>query len=231
MADRHRRSRSCGWCSRVNFFGTIARRRERHLYVAIWFYIATIITVAVLHIVNILALPVSAVQELFDLRRRAGRVRAVVVRPQRRRVLPDDAVPRHHVLLPAEGGGAAGVLATGCRSSTSGRWSSSTSGRARTTCSTRRCRTGRSARHGVLAHAVAPSWGGMVNGLLTLRGAWDKRARGSGAQVLRRRRHLLRHGDVRRADAVDQERQRARALHRLDHRARPHRRAGLERRS
>ncbi len=44
----------------VNFFGTIARRRERHIYVAIWFYMATIITVAILHIVNNLALPVSA---------------------------------------------------------------------------------------------------------------------------------------------------------------------------
>jgi cytochrome c oxidase cbb3-type subunit I/II len=43
----------------VNFFGTIVRRRERHIYVAIWFYIATIITVAVLHIVNSLAIPVS----------------------------------------------------------------------------------------------------------------------------------------------------------------------------
>ena len=43
----------------VNFFGTIVRRRERHLYVAIWFYIATILTVAVLHIVNSLELPVT----------------------------------------------------------------------------------------------------------------------------------------------------------------------------
>lgn len=43
----------------VNFFGTLFRRRERHIYVAIWFYIATIITVAVLHIVNSLELPVS----------------------------------------------------------------------------------------------------------------------------------------------------------------------------
>lgn len=43
----------------VNFFGTIIRRRERHIYVAIWFYIATIITVAVLHIVNSIELPVS----------------------------------------------------------------------------------------------------------------------------------------------------------------------------
>lgn len=44
----------------VNFFGTIIKRRERHIYVAIWFYIATIVTVAVLYIVNNLAIPVSA---------------------------------------------------------------------------------------------------------------------------------------------------------------------------
>ncbi len=43
----------------VNFFGTIFRRRERHIYVAIWFYIATIVTVAILHIVNSINLPVS----------------------------------------------------------------------------------------------------------------------------------------------------------------------------
>lgn len=43
----------------VNFFGTLARRRERHLYVALWFYIATIITVAILHIVNSVEIPVS----------------------------------------------------------------------------------------------------------------------------------------------------------------------------
>jgi cytochrome c oxidase cbb3-type subunit I/II len=43
----------------VNFFWTLAKRREKHLYVAIWFYIATIITVAVLHIVNSFEIPVS----------------------------------------------------------------------------------------------------------------------------------------------------------------------------
>ncbi|HLO81557.1 MAG TPA: cytochrome-c oxidase, cbb3-type subunit I, partial [Chitinophagaceae bacterium] len=45
-----------GW----NMFWTILKRRERHLYVAIWFYIATFVTVAVLHIVNSLAIPASA---------------------------------------------------------------------------------------------------------------------------------------------------------------------------
>ena len=44
-----------GW----NMFGTIIKRRERHLYVAIWFYIATFITVAMLHIVNSFEIPVS----------------------------------------------------------------------------------------------------------------------------------------------------------------------------
>lgn len=44
-----------GW----NMFATILKRRERHLYVAIWFYIATFVTVAVLHIVNSFELPIG----------------------------------------------------------------------------------------------------------------------------------------------------------------------------
>ncbi|HEY0872070.1 MAG TPA: cytochrome-c oxidase, cbb3-type subunit I [Vicinamibacterales bacterium] len=44
-----------GW----NMIGTIMQRRERHMYVAIWFYLATFITVALLHVVNSLELPVS----------------------------------------------------------------------------------------------------------------------------------------------------------------------------
>jgi cytochrome c oxidase cbb3-type subunit I/II len=43
----------------INMFMTILKRRERHLYVAIWFYIATWVTVAMLHIVNSLAIPTS----------------------------------------------------------------------------------------------------------------------------------------------------------------------------
>ncbi len=41
----------------VNFIGTLVKRRERHLYVALWFYLASIITVAILHIFNNLAIP------------------------------------------------------------------------------------------------------------------------------------------------------------------------------
>ncbi len=43
----------------VNFFMTLIRRRERHMYVALWFYIATIITVAILHVFNNLVVPSS----------------------------------------------------------------------------------------------------------------------------------------------------------------------------
>lgn len=43
----------------VNMFGTILKRRESHLYVAIWFYIATWVTVAMLHIVNSFEVPVT----------------------------------------------------------------------------------------------------------------------------------------------------------------------------
>ncbi|MHA8109364.1 cytochrome-c oxidase, cbb3-type subunit I [Aquirufa sp. A-Brett2-W8] len=43
----------------INMFGTIFKRRERHLYVAIWFYIATFITVEVLHLTNSVQLPIS----------------------------------------------------------------------------------------------------------------------------------------------------------------------------
>ncbi len=46
----------------INMFGTILKRREKHLYVAIWFYIATWVTVAMLHIVNSIEIPVSALK-------------------------------------------------------------------------------------------------------------------------------------------------------------------------
>ncbi|MDA3613593.1 cytochrome-c oxidase, cbb3-type subunit I [Polluticaenibacter yanchengensis] len=43
----------------INMFGTILTRRERHLYVAIWFFIGSWVTVALLHIVNSFEIPVS----------------------------------------------------------------------------------------------------------------------------------------------------------------------------
>ncbi|WP_337873361.1 cytochrome-c oxidase, cbb3-type subunit I [Ignavibacterium sp.] len=43
----------------INMIGTLLKRRESHIYVAIWFYIATWVTVAVLHIVNSFEIPVT----------------------------------------------------------------------------------------------------------------------------------------------------------------------------
>src|SRR5690606_17306946 len=43
------------------FLGTIIKRREPHIYVANWFYLSFIVTIAMLHVVNNLAMPVSIV--------------------------------------------------------------------------------------------------------------------------------------------------------------------------
>ncbi|MCF3934427.1 cytochrome-c oxidase, cbb3-type subunit I [Acuticoccus sp. M5D2P5] len=46
-------------CFLIQFLGTIIRRQEPHIYVANWFYLAFIVTIAMLHVVNNLAIPVS----------------------------------------------------------------------------------------------------------------------------------------------------------------------------
>ncbi|MGF1637147.1 MAG: cytochrome-c oxidase, cbb3-type subunit I [Cyclobacteriaceae bacterium] len=43
----------------ANMIGMLLKRRERHMYVAIWFYVASFVTVAVLHLVNSFELPIS----------------------------------------------------------------------------------------------------------------------------------------------------------------------------
>ena len=49
-------------CYLVTFLGTLMKRKEPHIYVANWFYLAFIVTIAVLHVVNNLAMPVSLLQ-------------------------------------------------------------------------------------------------------------------------------------------------------------------------
>ena len=74
-----------------------------------------------------------------------------------------------------------------------------------------------------------PSWGGMINGLMTLSGAWDKLRTDPGRAPARRVGRLLRHVDLRGAGDEHQVGQLAVALHRLDHRPRAFRRARLGR--
>ena len=94
----------------VVFFGTIALRKVKHIYVANWFFAAYIITIAVLHIFNSLAMPVTLTKSYSVYAGRRRRDGAVVVRPQRRRFLPDRRVPRHDVLLHPEAGGSPGLF-------------------------------------------------------------------------------------------------------------------------
>jgi cytochrome c oxidase cbb3-type subunit I/II len=60
MANRYRNCIDLG-CFFINMIGTIIKRRERHLYVAIWFYLATFVGCS-LHIFNSLSLPVSGMK-------------------------------------------------------------------------------------------------------------------------------------------------------------------------
>ena len=46
----------------INFFGTLWKRREKHIYVSIWFYISTVLTIALLYIVNNIQIPVSMME-------------------------------------------------------------------------------------------------------------------------------------------------------------------------
>lgn len=46
----------------INLIMTMVKRRQRHLYVALWFYLGTWVTVAVLHIVNSMAIPVTVLK-------------------------------------------------------------------------------------------------------------------------------------------------------------------------
>lgn len=48
----------------INMFGTILKRRENHLYVAVWFYIGTWITVTVLHVIKNLEIPYSMMHSI-----------------------------------------------------------------------------------------------------------------------------------------------------------------------
>jgi cytochrome c oxidase cbb3-type subunit 1 len=74
-----------------------------------------------------------------------------------------------------------------------------------------------------------PSWGGMINGLMTLSGAWDKLRTDPVIADDGDLGRVLRHVDLRRPDDVDPRGELAVALHRLDDRSRALRCAGLER--
>lgn len=158
----------------LNMMGTIVKRREKHMYVAIWFYIATFLTVAVLHIVNSFAIPVSFLKSYSMY---AGVQDALVQWWYGHNAvaffLTTPFLGIMYYFIPKAAGrpvysyrlsiihfwaliflyiwaGPHHLLYTALPD-----WAQSL---------------------GVVFSVmlVAPSWGGMINGLLTLRGAWDK---------------------------------------------------------
>lgn len=158
----------------VNMIGTIIKRREKQMYVAIWFYIATFVTVAVLHIVNSIELPISLTKSYSVY---AGVQDALVQWWYGHNAvaffLTTPFLGMMYYYLPK----AAGRPVYSYKLSILHFWSliflyiwagphhllySSLPDWAQSL--------------GVVFSImlIAPSWGGMVNGLLTLRGAWDK---------------------------------------------------------
>lgn len=158
----------------INMFGTIVKRREKHMYVAIWFYIATFVTVAVLHIVNSFQLPISAFKSYYLF---AGVQDALVQWWYGHNAvaffLTTPYLGMMYYFLPKM----ANRPVYSYKLSILHFWSlifiyiwagphhllyTSLPGWAQ------------SLGVAFSVMLIAPSWGGMINGLLTLRGAWDK---------------------------------------------------------
>jgi cytochrome c oxidase cbb3-type subunit I/II len=158
----------------INMIGTIIKRREKQMYVAIWFYLATFVTVAVLHIVNSIEIPVSFTKSYSVY---AGVQDALVQWWYGHNAvaffLTTPFLGMMYYFLPK----AAGRPVYSYKLSILHFWSlifiyiwagphhllySSLPDWAQ------------SLGVAFSIMLIAPSWGGMVNGLLTLRGAWDK---------------------------------------------------------
>src|SRR5690606_13691135 len=159
-----------GW----SLIGTILKRRQRHMYVAIWFYIATFVTVAVLHIFNSLALPVSALKRYSVY---AGVQDALVQWWYGHNavafVLTTPFLGLMYYFVPK----AANRPAYSYRLSIIHFWSLIFIyiwAGPHHLLYTALPEWAQNLGVAFSVMLLAPSWGGMINGLLTLRGAWDK---------------------------------------------------------
>ncbi|MBH1958603.1 cytochrome-c oxidase, cbb3-type subunit I [Kaistella faecalis] len=160
----------------INMFGTIAKRRVRHLYVAIWFYLGTWVAIAMLHIFNNLEVPLSFVGWK-SYSAYAGVKDALVQWWYGHNavafVLTTPVLGLMYYFLPK----AANRPVFSYKLSIIHFWSlifvyiwagphhlqyTAVPGWAQALAT------------GFSIMLIAPSWGGMLNGLLTLRGAWDK---------------------------------------------------------
>lgn len=158
----------------INFFWTLAKRNEKHMYVAIWFYIASIVTVAVLHIVNSLAIPVGPLKSYSIF---GGAQDALVQWWYGHNAvaffLTTPVLGIMYYFLPK----AAGRPVYSYRLSIIHFWALIFVyiwAGPHHLLNTALPDWAQSLGMVFSVMLVAPSWGGMINGLLTLRGAWDK---------------------------------------------------------
>ncbi len=195
----------------VIFIGTLMKREEPHIYVANWFYLAFILTIAVLHIGNNLAVPISVYlrQELLGRVRRAERDDPVVVWPQRGGLLPDRGLPRDDVLLHPEGGEPAGVFLPAVGGALLVADIHVYLGRSAPPALDRAARLDADAGHGVLDHAVDAVLGRHDQRPDDAVGCVGQAAHRSRPALLGHRRRLLRHVHLRGPGDVDPRRQRA----------------------
>jgi cytochrome c oxidase cbb3-type subunit 1 len=213
----------------VVFFGTIVKRKIKHIYVANWFFGAYIITIALLHIFNNLEMPVT-LWKSYSLY--TGAVDAMVQWWYGHNAvgffLTTAFLGMMYYFVPKQAGrpvysyrlsvvhfwalisiymwaGPHHLLYTALPD-----WAQSL---------------------GMVFSLIllAPSWGGMINGMMTPERRLGKAAHRPDHQVHDRRAVVLRHEHVRRPDDVDQDGQRTQPLHRLDRRPRAFRRPRLGR--
>ena len=213
----------------VVFFATLARRRIRHIYVANWYYGAFIIAVALLHVVNNLALPVS-LSKSYPVY--SGAVDAMVQWWYGHNAvaffLTAGFLGMMYYFVPRQ----AQQPLWSYRFSIVNFWA---------LISIYMWAGGHHLLYTALPDWVQsvgmafsllllmPSLGSAANGLMTFNGSWGKAQDRSRRQVHGARAGVLPRRDVRRLDDGDQVRQLALALHRLDYRARAFRRDRLGR--
>ena len=171
----------------------------------------------------------DVLEVLLGVRGRAGRDGAVVVRPQRGRLLPHRRLPRHDVLLHPQAGQPAGVFVPPVGGALLGADLHLHVGGPAPPALHGAAGVGAVARHGVLADPARALLGRHDQRHHDAVGRVAQTARRPDPQVPHRLAVVLRHVDLRGADDVDQDGERAVALHRLDGRPRAQRRAGLGR--
>ena len=213
------------------FLGTIMRRTEPHIYVANWFYLAFILTIAVLHLGNNAAVPVSlfspksyivwsgvqdAMVQWWYGHNAVGFFLTAGFLAIMYYFIPKRCEP-------------AGLFLPAVDHPLLGADLPLHLGRPASSALHRAARLGADARHDVLHHAVDAVMGRHDQRHHDAVGRLGQAAHRSGAAHDGGVGRLLRHVDLRRSDDVGEDRQFAVALHRLDHRPRAFRRARLGR--